>query len=84
VTGIRLHAPAPGWDIDDLVFTGLANTPFPTLVANAAACEPGAGSGSGSGGDDGGCQTTGGSAGGGTLAALAVLGMVLVRRRRRG
>ena len=75
---------AGGWDIDDLAFTGLANTPFPTLVANAKACDPGAGSGSGSGStkDDGGCQATGSSAGGGTLAALAVLGLVLVRRRR--
>ena len=74
---------APGWDIDDLVFTGLANTPFPTLVANAAACKPDTGSGSGSGSDDGGCQTSsGGGTGGGTLAALAVLGIVLVLRRR--
>ncbi|MEO7732354.1 MAG: MYXO-CTERM sorting domain-containing protein, partial [Kofleriaceae bacterium] len=77
-------AGAPGWDIDDLVFTGLANTPFPTLIANVKSCDPGGGSGSGSDGkDDGGCQTSGRSAGGGTLAALAVLGVVLVRRRRR-
>jgi MYXO-CTERM domain-containing protein len=77
---------AEGWDIDDLVFTGLANKPFPTLVANAAACNPdaGSGSGTGTGGDKGGCQTSGGGApGGGALAALAVLGVVLVRRRRR-
>jgi len=29
---------APGWDIDDLAFTGLTNKPFPTLVKDAAAC----------------------------------------------
>jgi MYXO-CTERM domain-containing protein len=75
---------AEGWDIDDLAFTGLDGTPFPTLAANAAACDPGAGSGSGTGGnDDGGCSTSTGSAGSGSLAALAVLGLVIVRRRRR-
>jgi MYXO-CTERM domain-containing protein len=75
---------AGGWDIDDLVFTGLTNTPFSSLVANAKACTPDTGSGMGTGSDDGGCQTSsGGSAGGGALAALAVLGVVLLRRRRR-
>jgi len=31
---------APGWDIDDIAFTGLTNTPFTTLVPNAGVCTP--------------------------------------------
>jgi hypothetical protein len=31
---------APGWDIDDIAFTGLANTPFTSLVPNAGVCTP--------------------------------------------
>jgi hypothetical protein len=31
---------APGWDIDDIAFTGLTNTPFTALVPNAGVCTP--------------------------------------------
>jgi hypothetical protein len=31
---------APGWDIDDIAFTGLTNTPFTTMVPNAGVCTP--------------------------------------------
>ncbi|MCM3902528.1 MAG: M36 family metallopeptidase [Pyrinomonadaceae bacterium] len=30
----------PGWDIDDLVFTGLTNTPFTALIASQVDCQP--------------------------------------------
>ncbi|MBI4952241.1 MAG: M36 family metallopeptidase [Myxococcales bacterium] len=31
---------AAGWDIDDVAFEGLTNTPFPALVADAGSCFP--------------------------------------------
>ena len=31
---------APGWEIDDISFTGLTNTPFTALVPNAGVCGP--------------------------------------------
>lgn len=31
---------SPGWDVDDIAFTGLTNTPFTTLVPNAGVCTP--------------------------------------------
>jgi hypothetical protein len=38
---------APGWEIDNAVFSGLEGTPFPTLVADTAKCKgrPGPGPG---------------------------------------
>ncbi len=30
---------APGWDIDDISFSGITNTPFAGLVANAGVCK---------------------------------------------
>jgi uncharacterized protein (TIGR03382 family) len=103
---------AGGWTIDNLAVTGITNTPFTTLVADAGECAgapdagaptpgdggigsppppgvdggPGGGSGNpggpggGGGGGGGGCQTGSGAAGMG--AALALLA-VLVRRRKR-
>jgi hypothetical protein len=29
---------APGWDVDDIAFTGLTNTPFTALIPNAGVC----------------------------------------------
>ncbi|MBC7977096.1 MAG: M36 family metallopeptidase [Myxococcales bacterium] len=75
-------AGGPGWDIDDLAFTGLEGKPFPTLVSNAKACNPDAGNPDDDDDDDGGCQS-GRSTGAGTLAAFAVLGLLTLRRRRR-
>jgi hypothetical protein len=31
---------APGWDVDDITFTGITNTPFTALVPNAGVCTP--------------------------------------------
>jgi hypothetical protein len=31
---------APGWDIDDIAFSGLATTPFTALVPDAGVCTP--------------------------------------------
>ncbi len=36
--GTDQGAGAPGWDIDDVVFTGIVGTPFPTQVADAGDC----------------------------------------------
>jgi hypothetical protein len=44
---------APGWDIDELSFTGVTNTPFDTLVADAGCAAPATtppGTGGGTGG----------------------------------
>ncbi len=40
VVGTDEAAGEPGWDIDDLAFTGATNTPFATLVAETAFCTP--------------------------------------------
>ena len=64
-----------GWDIDDLVVTGITNTPFPVVVADADACTAAEPS------DDGGCCSTGAGPGGSVAAGLAVA--ALLRRRRR-
>jgi large repetitive protein len=81
---------APGWEIDNIAFTGLLGTPFPTLVADAGHClngappdQPGGGGGGGGrnpggSGDDGGCRTGGSGAG----LGLCVLAVLLHRRRR--
>nr|MDQ3300002.1 peptidase [Myxococcota bacterium] len=72
-------AGAPGWDLDDVVLTGIVGTPFPAQVADDGSC----------GGDpdpdaaDGGCCDAGPIGAGNLAAALGVLGLVL-RRRRRG
>jgi hypothetical protein len=31
---------APGWDIDDIAFTGITNTPFTALVPDPGVCTP--------------------------------------------
>lgn len=49
--GTDLAAGAPGWDIDDIAFTGLDNTPFPRWTVDAGACDA---VDSSSGGDSGG------------------------------
>src|SRR5262249_10777174 len=43
---------APGWEIDNVAFTGIVGTPFPTLVADAGHClgAPSGGSQPGTGG----------------------------------
>lgn len=37
--GSDANTGAPGWEIDDVAFTGIVGTPFPTLVADAGTCE---------------------------------------------
>jgi hypothetical protein len=73
---------APGWEIDNVAFTGIAGTPFPTQVADAGTCmdpEPP----KEDDGDGGGCCDAGplGTANAG--AAFGVLALILRRRRRR-
>lgn len=36
--GADANTAATGWEVDDLVFTGLTNTPFPTRVTDRALC----------------------------------------------
>ena len=36
--GADQNTGAPGWEIDDVAFTGIVGTPFPTLVADARTC----------------------------------------------
>lgn len=68
---------ATGWLIDDLEVTGITNKPFPAQIDDAGACNPDKGEG------DGGCCQTGSSAGGSLTAAGLLVGLALVRRRRR-
>jgi hypothetical protein len=67
-----------GWIIDNLVVTGLTNTPFPTVAGDADACDP-----SPPGEDDGGCCSTGGGPGASVLGGLGVAALLGRRRRRR-
>jgi MYXO-CTERM domain-containing protein len=69
-----------GWLIDDVAFTGITGTPFPTLVADAGHCEPGPRT---MNKDDGGCCQAGGMGTGNVAATIGVLGLLLLRRRRR-
>ena len=86
-----------GWQIDDVRFTGIVGTPFPTLVPNATHCAAHAGT-DGTGAATGAPPSAAGqqppeandgpvscqSAGGSGLGAGLALAMaVLVRRRRR-
>lgn len=77
---------APGWEINNVAFTGIAGTPFPTLVADDGMC--GAGPGPDAGTDepemkDGGgcCSSSRGAPVGSGLFALGVLAVLLRRRR---
>jgi MYXO-CTERM domain-containing protein len=101
---VRFHigtdqaAGGAGWELDDIGFTGIDNTPFTRLVDDAGACavagpEPpatdagatGDGGPAPGGGSGRGCSCTTGATGGGgpALLALAALGVVLSARRRR-
>ena len=31
---------APGWEIDDIAFSGITNTPFPALLPESSVCRP--------------------------------------------
>lgn len=77
--GSDTNTGAPGWAIDNVAFTGIVGTPFPTLVADTGAC---AGVDHPKIVDNGGCCQAGGMAGANVAAALGVLAL-LVRRRRR-
>ena len=71
---------APGWEIDDIVVTGITNTPFPTQVAEDGSCGPGP-DGPGDDEEPGGCCSTGGART--SDIALGLLGLALVLRPRR-
>ena len=73
----------PGWEIDDVGFTGLVGTPFPVQAVDGSTCDAGPGSGS----DDDleplapvGCCDAG-PLGSGAGVALGVLALILRRRR---
>ncbi|MGH2897310.1 MAG: MYXO-CTERM sorting domain-containing protein, partial [Solirubrobacteraceae bacterium] len=55
--GSDVDTGAPGWDIDNVVFSGILGTPFPTLVADPGHCRamvaPPAGDGNGKSAGDG-------------------------------
>lgn len=76
-----------GWTIDDIAFSGIVGTPFPTQVVDDQSCaapDPGDGDmDPNDTDDDGGCCDAGPLRGSSTLLALGVLGLVLRRRRRR-
>lgn len=75
---------SPGWDVDNVAFTGLATTPFPVQVANVRRCDsptpPPDGGVDPLPGEEGGCCGTGGSPSS-LLFALGVLVAILRRRR---
>src|SRR5262249_55521633 len=79
--GSDTNTGGPGWEIDNLAFTGLVGTPFPTLVASTDTCGAGSGGPETVGGNAGGCQI-GGAGSGSAGLALGVLAMLLRRRRR--
>jgi uncharacterized protein (TIGR03382 family) len=93
--GSDTNTGGPGWDIDNVAFSGIIGTPFPTLIADPGHCnavapsdgddgdvdEPGDDPGNGPSSTDGGCQA--GGAGIGAGAALGLLAVLLRRRRRR-
>ena len=54
---------APGWDIDDIAFSGITNKPFATIVDDTAVC--GGGGGDGGTGGDGGVEAGPADGGGG-------------------
>ncbi len=90
---------APGWDIDNVAFTGIVGTPFPTLVADTGTCTaggpdagPGPGPDAGSPPDAGNPETGGGGSnsggccqtgGSGTGSAGLALGVLAMLLRRR-
>jgi hypothetical protein len=94
--GSDTNTGGPGWDIDNVAFSGIIGTPFPTLVADPGHCnavvpegdegddgdvdEPGDDPGNGPSSADGGCQA--GGAGLGAGAALGLIAVLLLRRRR--
>ncbi|HUQ08617.1 MAG TPA: M36 family metallopeptidase, partial [Kofleriaceae bacterium] len=66
---------APGWEIDDIVVTGITGTPFPVQSAEDGTCGPGPDDGHEH--DEGGCCSTGGMRSS-DIAAAGLLGLALV------
>jgi fungalysin metallopeptidase (M36)/PA domain-containing protein len=86
-------AGAPGWDIDDVAFTGIIGSPFPAQVTDTGSCTnpmpPDGNPGTPDGGteppppEDNGCCDAGPLRTSNALLVGVVLGLVLRRRRRR-
>ncbi len=84
---------AEGWKIDDLMFEGITNTPFPSQVEDRTMCgvETPSGPDAGMGpkpplppvDEQPGCCDSGRVRGSSLMLALGVLGLLLRRRRRR-
>jgi hypothetical protein len=68
-----------GWTIDNVAFSGIVGTPFPSQVADDGLCGPGTNDPIISGG--GGCCDAGPLRGSSALLTLGVLGLLLRRRR---
>jgi hypothetical protein len=63
--GSDANTGSTGWQIDDISFTGIVGTPFPTLVPSAKCKKGGGGGGGGSGSGGGGGSGSGGGSGNG-------------------
>jgi MYXO-CTERM domain-containing protein len=93
--GSDTNTGGPGWDIDNVAFSGLVGTPFPTLIADPGHCNavapPPAGDGTGNStdepsvdpGDHRAIDDAGCSVGGTGTGIAAMLGLLVVLRRRR-
>ena len=72
-----------GWTVDEVAFSGIEGTPFPTQVVDDGLCEPTTPDDEDPVSGGGGCCEAGGFRGGNLGLVLVVLGLVLRRRRRR-
>jgi hypothetical protein len=72
---------APGWDIDDVSFEGITNTPFPVQVAESSVCEDGTPKDRPPPDELPGCCDAG-PLRRGNVALVCVVLLLLVRRRR--
>jgi hypothetical protein len=89
--GTDMAAGAAGWDLDDIAFAGIDNTPFTRVANRPTACDvPPEDGGAGDGGTDpghpiatcGGCAAGQSPRGAVLLGVLAMIGILAARRRR--
>ena len=87
--GADITIGAPGWEIDDVAFTGITNTPFPAQVADRGTCGagPGPGPDAGSGerppvDEQPGCCGAAPIRGSNLALIVGVLALLIRRRRR--
>ena len=78
---------APGWEIDDVAFAGITNTPFPAQVADRGMCDVGPGPGPDAGprppvDEQPGCCGAAPIRGSNLALIVGVLALLIRRRRR--